>query len=136
MAATLGGTVGGFGTGPEGVPPFAALEDATVGRASGAADGPPAEGFTAGAGAPEYMDPEADRLAPNVDDMELGSAASAAGTLLVVRATTCGAPGKFPIATVAVPPLATGSGAASSGDESATAAARAVVVGCLPAASA
>ena len=120
----LGGATGGVSAGG---PPLAA-PDATAA----------AGGFTVGAEPPAKAGAGAAIVALNVDDRELGSTASADGAALVVRETTFGAPGKLPIATVAVLLLATGSTAAvtSGGGASADATARAVVVGVLPAASA
>ena len=80
---------------PVGAPPWAAAPGAT-GRA------PTAGGFTVGAGPPVNTDGGACIVALNVDDRELGSASSEAGAPFRVRETTWGAPGKFPMATVAV----------------------------------
>ena len=95
---------------------------ATVGRPPGtAAETPPAN-----------IDAGAAIVVLNVVEVALASESDPA-----VRETIFGEPGKFPIATVAVLlPLPAGSEAAASGAGSTLATARAVVAGCLPAASA
>ena len=95
-----------------------------MGRAPGAAADEAAPPANTGA--------DAAIVAPSVADIELGSESDPA-----VRETTFAEPGKFPMATVAVLlPLQAGSEVASSGVGSALGTARAVVAGCLPAASA